>query len=56
MNVALKVLDGAPDAGLVRVASQTATNPDIAKLTAASLEHERRIEQQQNDWLSRNRR
>ncbi len=56
VDVALKVLDGAPDAALVRVADQTATNPDIAKLVAASLEHERQIEQRQSDWLTRNRR
>jgi creatinine amidohydrolase/Fe(II)-dependent formamide hydrolase-like protein len=56
VDVALKVLDGAPDAALARVADQTATNPDIAKLVAASLEHERQIEQRQNDWLTRNRR
>lgn len=56
VDAALKVLDGAPDASLPRVANLTAGNPDIAKLAAASLERERQAERRQSDWLASNRR
>ena len=38
LDVALKVLGGVADAPLVRVADQTAANPEVAKPVAASLE------------------
>jgi creatinine amidohydrolase/Fe(II)-dependent formamide hydrolase-like protein len=56
VDTALKILDGAPDAALTRIADQTAANPDVAKLVGASLEHERQIEQRQNEWIAKNRR
>jgi len=56
VDVALKVLDGAPDAGLTRVADLLAGDPDINRLTTTSLERERQAGQRQSDWASRTRR
>ena len=56
IDVALKMLDGAPDGALPRVANLMAGDPDVAALVAASLERERRSGQRQEDWLARTRR
>ncbi|HEY7286464.1 MAG TPA: creatininase family protein [Vicinamibacterales bacterium] len=55
VDVALKTLDGAPDAALPRVANLMAGDPDVASLVAASLERERQAERRQTDWLARHR-
>src|SRR5262245_36429747 len=55
VDAALKILDGAPDDALPRVASLADANADIRKMVDASLERERQIEQRQNDWLARHR-
>jgi creatinine amidohydrolase/Fe(II)-dependent formamide hydrolase-like protein len=56
VDVAMNVLDGAPDSPFARVANQAAASPDTAKLVATSLAHEQQVEQREADWLGRNRR
>jgi creatinine amidohydrolase len=56
IDAAFKVLDGAPDSTLPRVSGLLDADRDVQAVLEASLEHERRVEQRQNEWLARPRR
>ena len=53
VNAALKALDGTLPATAPRVADQGTADPVFARITDASLEHDRQVEKDEMDWLAR---
>jgi creatinine amidohydrolase/Fe(II)-dependent formamide hydrolase-like protein len=52
VDAALKALDGSLPADAPRVVDQDAADPVFARITDASLEHDRQIEKREMDWLA----
>jgi creatinine amidohydrolase/Fe(II)-dependent formamide hydrolase-like protein len=54
VDLVLRVLDGGSDRG-PRVADRLASDPAFRRVVEAALEHERRVEQRQVEWLAKRR-
>jgi hypothetical protein len=54
VDLVLRVLDGGTDQGQ-RVADRPLSDPTFRRVVEAALEHERRVEQRQADWLAKRR-
>ena len=54
VDLVLRVLDGGTDQG-PRVADRLASDPTFRRVVEAALEHERRVEQRQVEWLAKRR-
>ena len=52
VDAALKALDGSLPADAPRVVDQDAADPVFARITDASLEHDRQVEKNEMDWLA----
>jgi hypothetical protein len=52
VGAALKALDGLLPADAPRVVDQDAADPVFARITDASLEHDRQVEENEMDWLA----
>jgi len=52
VDAALKALDGTLPATALRVVDQGAADPVFRQVTDASLEHDRRVEKNEMDWLA----
>jgi creatinine amidohydrolase/Fe(II)-dependent formamide hydrolase-like protein len=53
VRTALALLDGADPHSLPRLSAVAFGNPDVSAVEASTLQHERALEQQQNEWMAR---